>query len=341
MRTLSNPALAGLAVVAASWAFAPHADVLAQSAPPAQQPAERRFEVASVKPGLSPYEQGRLAGLGQPVPAARFGIQTQPGGRFLAGSSLKQLIAEAFDVKDYQIEGGPEWLATDYFEITANAGADATPADVNAMLRTLLNERFALRTRTETRQAPVYVLTVARSDGRLGSRLTPSTPECVQQMQETQQRRNDPAPAPQPERTPEVQAREQADMRERMKRMMAGDLANAPRCGTTMMGSRANGGTTYVAGGMEISSLVSRLSSELSAPVVDRTELSGRFDVTLEYLSERSFNGRPAGLDPNSTDPLPVPLVGALQQQLGLKLEKQIGPMPVVVIDAAARPTPD
>jgi uncharacterized protein (TIGR03435 family) len=186
----------------------------------------------------------------------------------------------------------------------------------------------------------VYVLTVARSDGRLGSRLSPSTPECVQQMQETEQRRNDPAPA-QPERPPEVQARELAETRERMKRMMAGDLANAPRCGTTMGGSRANGGTTYVAGGMEISSLVSRLSSELPAPVIDRTELSGRFDVTLEYLSERSFNGRPAGLDPNSTDPLPVPLVGALQQQLGLKLEKQIGPMPVVVIDAADRPTPD
>ena len=340
MRILWSPASGGLAVVALS-AFVVHAaaGVLAQSAQPA--PTERRFEVASVKPSLSPYEQGRLAGQGQAVPQARFGIQTQPGGRFLAGSSLKQLIAEAFDVKDYQIEGGPEWLSSDYFEITANAGADATPADVKTMLRTLLNERFGLRTRTEIRQAPVYVLTLARSDGRLGARLTPSAPECVQQMQETQQRRNDPAPAPQPERTPEVQAREQADMRERMKRMMAGDLANAPRCGTTMMGSRANGGTTYVSGGMEMSSLVSRLSSELSAPVLDQTGLSGRFDLTLEYLSERSFNGRPAGLDPNSTDPLPVPLIGALQQQLGLKLEKQIGPMPVVVIDAANRPTPD
>ncbi len=59
------------------------------------------------------------------------------------------------------------------------------------------------------------------------------------------------------------------------------------------------------------------------------------------YQSERSFNGRPAGLDPNSTDPLPPLLIGALQQQLGLKLERQIGPMPVVVIEAANQPTPD
>ena len=330
-----------LIAVTASWVLAVQANslLLAQSSPPA--PTERRFEVASVKPGLSPYEQGRLAGQGQPVPAARFGIQTQPGGRFLAGSSLKQLVAEAFEVKDYQIEGGPAWLATDYFEVTANAGADATPADVKAMLRMLLRERFGLKTRSETRQAPVYVLTVARSDGRLGSRLTRSTPECEQQMLQSQQQQNNPAAAPPPERTPEVQAREQAALRERMKRMMAGDLANAPRCGATMMGSKANGGSTYVSGGMEISALVSRLSNELSAPVIDRTELSGRFDVTLEYLSERSINGRPAGLDPNSSEPLPPPLIGALQQQLGLKLEKQIGPMPVVIIEAADRPTPD
>ena len=97
----------------------------------------------------------------------------------------------------------------------------------------------------------------------------------------------------------------------------------------------------FLFGGTELTSLVSRISSELSAPVVDRTELSGLFDIVLEYLSERTINGRAAGLDPNSTDPLPPPLIGALQQQLGLKLEKQIGPMPVVIIDAADHPTPD
>jgi uncharacterized protein (TIGR03435 family) len=92
---------------------------------------------------------------------------------------------------------------------------------------------------------------------------------------------------------------------------------------------------------MELKALVSRLSSELSAPVVDQTNLPGLFDVTLEFLSERTINGRPAGLDANSTESLPVTLPAALQQQLGLKLEKQLGPMPVVVIDAADRPTPD
>lgn len=321
-------------IIALIGSFVFHASGGGALAQPAQSPPnERRFEVASVKPTVSPAELGRLAaqsGGGFQMPP-NFGIQTRPGGRFTAGTStLKQLIAEAFEVKDYQIDGGPPWLTTDYFDITANAGADATPADVKAMLRTLLAERFGLRTRSETRQAPVYVLTAARSDGRLGSRLTRPTPECIQQIE---QRKSGTAPPP-PSRTP-------SDIQQDFKRVSSGDLSMTPRCGTTMMMSRANGGSTILYGGMELTSLVSRISSELSAPVIDRTGLSGLFDIVLEYLSERTMNGRAGGLDPNSTDPLPPPLVGALQQQLGLKLEKQTGPMPVVVIDAAEHPTPD
>jgi uncharacterized protein (TIGR03435 family) len=310
--------------------------VLAQSAQ--APPAERRFEVASVKPALSPYELGRLAAQsGAPsFQPSRFGISTQPGGRFTAGTStLKQLIAEAFEVKDYQIEGGPTWLTVDYFDITANAGADATPADVKAMLRTLLAERFGLRTRRDTRQAPVYMLTIARSDGRLGSRLTRATPECVQQIE---QRKNGTAP---PTQTPEAEREQRERMQAQMKRLGSGDSSMTAPCGSSMMMSRANGGSTLVFGGTELTSLVSQISGELSAPVLDRTDLTGLFDISVEYLSERRLNGRGGGLDPNSTDPLPPPLTGALQQQLGLKLEKQVGPMPVVIVDAADHPTPD
>jgi uncharacterized protein (TIGR03435 family) len=135
------------------------------------QAAERRFEVASVKAALSPAELGRLAAQSGQMPSS-FGIQTSPGGRFRASPvTLKQLIAHAFDVTDYQIDGGPKWLASDYFEINATAAAEATPAEIRTMLRTLLSERFGLRTHSDIRQTQTYVLTVARSDGRLGSRL--------------------------------------------------------------------------------------------------------------------------------------------------------------------------
>jgi uncharacterized protein (TIGR03435 family) len=334
---LQNPMPIRIIIAAAVFVVLAGADgALAQSAQ--TPPSGRRFDVASVKPALSPAELGRLAAQsGGPPPMPRFGIQTQPGGRFTAGTStLKQLIAEAFDVRDYQIEGGPKWLTTDYFEITANAGADATPADIKAMLRTLLAERFGLRTHSETRQVLVYVLTVARSDGRLGSRLKPATPECIEQLE---QRKNGTAP-PKPQ-TPEDEREQRDRIQSQLKRLSSGDSAMTAPCGSQMMSSRANGVSRLLLGGIELKSLVSRISSELSAPVVDRTGLSGLFDISLEYITERTFNGRASGLDPNSTDPLPPPLAGALQQQLGLKLDKQIGPMPVVIIDAADHPTPD
>ena len=326
-------------VTAASFVFQAGAgSSLAQSAQ--SPPDDRRFEVASVKPGMSPFEAGRAAGqTGAPIALSKFGIGTQPGGRFTAGSTLKQLVAEAFDVKDYQIDGGPPWLATDYFDITANAGADATPADVKAMLRTLLAERFGLRTRSGTRQASVYVLSVARSDGRLGSRLTPSSPECIQQLE--QRKRTATAAEPSSPPSDAERQRDRERMQAQLKRLGTGDSSVVAPCGSTMMRSSATGASTVLFGGTEIKSLVSRISSELSAPVLDQTGLSGLFDLSLEYLSERGINGRPAGIDPNSTDPLPPPLIGALQQQLGLKLEKQVAPMPIVIIDAAEHPTPD
>jgi uncharacterized protein (TIGR03435 family) len=285
----------------------------------AQSPAaEKRFDVASVKPSMSPYELGqqRAAG-GAPNVIPFFGNQILPGGRFRAMSTLKQLVTQAFDVKDYQVEGGPKWLTADYFEINASAGGDATTAEMNAMLKALLLERFALKTHIDTRQAPSYVLTVARSD-RLGSGLKPTSTECLQLIEA---RKKGTAPPPTP--------------------LQSTGLPTEPTCGMTMGISRANGGSTRLFGGTEIKSLLSAISSELAAPVVDKTGLTGLYDITIEFTSERQTAGRPGGLDPNSNDTPPPPISIAVEKQLGLKLEKQMAPLPFVVIDGAEHPTPD
>jgi uncharacterized protein (TIGR03435 family) len=289
----------------------------AQSAAP-----DQRFDVASVKPAQSPAEAGaeagRLRAEGKPVPPAFFGSRPMPGGRYQADSSLKQIVAQAFDVKDYQIEGGPAWLSTDYFAINASAGRDATAAEMNAMLRTLLVERFKLRTHADTRQAPVYVLSLARSDGRLGGGLKPTPPDCLQQ----------------------IEARKNGQASPSRPALSSGALPTTPTCGTSMTIGRSNGAMTLLYGGSELKSLLSTISSEVAAPVTDRTGLTGLFDIVLDFTSERSA-GRPVGLDPNSNDTPPPPLGVALEKQLGLKLEKQIGPLPIVVIDGVDRPTAD
>lgn len=251
------------------------------------------------------------------MPGARVGTSILPGGRFTAASlTLKGLIAYAFDVRDFQIEGGPPWLTSDYFEVNAIAGADASQDDVRRMLRTLLAERFGLRTRIETRQAPVHVLILARSDGRWGPGLKRTTPECERQLAERKAGKISSPPAFNPD-------------------------APVPVCGVTAGVRSPNGASKLLLGGMELTALVRSISSELSAPVIDRTGLSGLFDITLEFMTARSIAGRAPGLDANSTDPLPLPIDAALPAQLGLRLEKEIGPLPVVLVDAATPPTVD
>jgi len=100
----------------------------------------------------------------------------------------------------------------------------------------------------------------------------------------------------------------------------------------------ATGAATYAMGGWPLSTLVEHFSNELGAPVIDQTGLAGRFDAVVEYES-----GRRAGRGPdlNSTDPLPVPLPQAVQQQLGLKLDKGTALLPITIVDAADQPSPD
>jgi len=64
--------------------------------------------------------------------------------------------------------GGPSWIDSDRFDVEATAGASVPFDELRAMERTLLGDRFHLKTHTETRELPVYVLSLARRDGKLG-----------------------------------------------------------------------------------------------------------------------------------------------------------------------------
>jgi uncharacterized protein (TIGR03435 family) len=283
-------------------------------------PAGPRFEVASVKPGMSPFDAGRAAGAsGGRVSFPFFGVRTRPGGRLEALANLQGLILSAYRIESYQIEGGPKWLTTDYFEIAAKAEREtATDAELFEMLKSLLAERFGLRVHVETRQASVFMLS-ARADGRLGAGLKRTSSECERDLEERKRTGASPPPQPRPSGTP--------------PRL-------TPACGMASNMITAAGVETWAMGGRPFTELVSRLSSELKAPVVDRTGLTGLFDVLIEFESKRRLPAaRPPGLDVNSTDPLPVPLPAAVQQQLGLTLEKRTGPLPITIVDAAEPPS--
>jgi uncharacterized protein (TIGR03435 family) len=119
-----------------------------------------RFEVASVKPNKSGNAVIGGSGLGKPGEFQRINVP------------LRVLILEAYRIRSSALIGGPSWIATDRFDVVARA---AQPGPLVEMVKTLLADRFKLVTHNETRELPIYALTIARRDGRLGPNLHPST----------------------------------------------------------------------------------------------------------------------------------------------------------------------
>ena len=103
------------------------------------------------------------------------------GGRLTATDTVQNLARVAFGLTSpEQIVALPVWATTELFTIVAVApsGTPDSPRPLLAMLRTLLRNRFALASHTEARDAPIYVLSLARADGTLGAGLRPSDFDC-------------------------------------------------------------------------------------------------------------------------------------------------------------------
>jgi uncharacterized protein (TIGR03435 family) len=121
------------------------------------------FEVTSVKPNTS--------GISNAIPPSR-----SNGSYSASNVALKSVIANAYEVRIFQIQGGPDWLGSERFDIIAR-GREGTPDRLRpAMLRTLLAERFKLVAHFETKEQQVYALTLLGGDGRLGPQLKPAAP---------------------------------------------------------------------------------------------------------------------------------------------------------------------
>jgi uncharacterized protein (TIGR03435 family) len=143
--------------------------VLSAHAPDQERPT---FEVASVKPRTLP---GTTLSAPQGV---------RPGGAFgMVDSTVARLVMYAYDLPDYEVIGGPAWVRTDRFDISARAGRDASVPDIRRMLQSLLEDRFKLHTRTEQREMTIYKLVMARGDGRLGPNIKESDDECKRLVQ--------------------------------------------------------------------------------------------------------------------------------------------------------------
>jgi uncharacterized protein (TIGR03435 family) len=91
----------------------------------------------------------------------------QAGHLHLTGFPHRPLMAAAWQVKPYAIEGGPAWLDSDRFDVAANAPQGTSPKDVQLMLRNLLIERFRLVAHNGEKVMAAYALVVGKGGPKL------------------------------------------------------------------------------------------------------------------------------------------------------------------------------
>jgi uncharacterized protein (TIGR03435 family) len=219
-------------------------------------------------------------------------------------ATLQQLIQHAYEVKPFQILGGPGWISYDGYDVEAKAQGNPGKEQIRLMLRRLLEERFQLKFRRETKAMGTYELTVTKG----GARLQPSKPEnCVDPNQAT---------PPDPGTT------------------------HLPKCGGAWLKGDQSG--MEIGGfGLAMSDFAKALSNALGGVVIDKTGITQKFDVRLEFSSRAGLTmgkpGAPAAPPPDES--AGTTLFAALQRQLGLQVESAKGPVEILVIERAERPS--
>ena len=310
------------------------------------------FEVATVKPS-PPLDMTKLAEQVKAGKMPRFGPHVNASQAEYTYMSLKDLIATAYAVKDYQVSG-PAWLATDRFDIVAKLPDGASKDDAPKMLQALLEERFKLAAHRDTQEHPVFALLVGKDGPKLKE--SQGTAEPID------------------ENAPLKPGETQMDSPSgpiRMTRSADGSMTmNMGAKGTMTVKVDAQAGTMHMesstvtmAGFADMLTKFLQMGGGGGRQVVDMTDLKGNYQVALdlslaELMAMARESAREAGIS------LPVPAAGgggenispasaasepsggssvfASVQKLGLKLEKRKATVEQLVIDHVEKtPTED
>ena len=231
----------------------------------AQQP---EFEVASVKPSANTLN------------GSNFNRQTG-GGLRATNVSLKALILFAYDIREQQLVGGPNWLDKDTYDIVAKPSENDNPTGAKRSFeeefrglrlrtRALLASRFHLVVHNETKEMPVYELLLAKG----GPKMEPSNAEGL----------------------------------------TINNRKGLTLCKKVTMPLFAANSLTY----------------KMGRTVIDKTGLTGEYDFEIHYVDDQAA----AAGDTSGPD-----FLTAMREQIGLRLESARGPVQVLVIDGAEKPS--
>jgi len=334
---LAGAGAAALVIPIAVGLFSAPRGIAQQTAEPTERPS---FAVASVKPS-DPDVRGIM-------------IRPGAGGRFSGSNlTLRFLIKFAYDLHDDQISGGPNWLDSKHYDIDANSdppfGGDPRSMNdaernefmrqIRLRLQSLLAYLFQLKISHATKEMSVYHLVVAKNGPKL---------------------------------------KEAQGLAEPLTQKLGQQKPDQPQAGPNQV-AQARGGMMFRIGGgvmdltnADMEGFAKALSEMTGRTVIDKTGLTGHYDIKVEYTPDPSLGmgrmmgpgpggpggggppggpggggppGGPGGGGPpggpqtppsESTGPT---LLTALQEQLGLKLESRKGPGEVFNVDSAQFPS--
>jgi uncharacterized protein (TIGR03435 family) len=254
----------------------------------AQSTPRLEFDVVSIKRNTAGPEAGG-------------GMRTLPDGtRIMTNQPIRSVINSASPVPVREVVGLPDWANVERYDLTAKPPVGSTREERLQMWQTLFADRMKLSAHVEHHERDTYSLVLARSDGRLGPQLKPSTLDCG------------PRPAGTPPPPPPTSS---------------SDFTS--RCGGSF------GATSIVSGGITMDSLVFSLEGLAGRLVNNKTGLKGFYALTLNFAQPRVPGAAPQ--EPALSDELPE-IFTALQEQLGLKLQPDKTTVPIFVVDHIERP---
>jgi uncharacterized protein (TIGR03435 family) len=230
-------------------------------------------------------------------------IRYMPGGGLnITNIPLRAMIGLAYDVRDFQISGGAGWVGTERFDITARAERAAAADGPDDFAKMTDDQRKTARDQM-----------AERLRGLLAERFQLVIHKEIKEQP--------------------IYVLGLAKNGPKLKE----NTAPGPRQGMSMNRGRLEGFAAPMA------MLGQILSQNMGRPVVDKTGLTGKYDFILEWTPDLGPDARAQGFGDGITAPAPAAggptIFTALQEQLGLRLESQKGPVENIVIDRAEKPS--
>lgn len=272
---------------------------------------KRAFEVVSVRQSESSFSSAQHSN----IPLGPMDAFAPTAGLFSATNvPLLQYMIFAYKLRPEQFVSVqsqlPAWANNTRYDIEARAAGNPTKDEFRLMMQDLLASRFKLGIHYETQQVPVMVM-VLDAPGKLGPGLRPHPEDSVCSD----------SPA-------------------------AGE-GSLDACGVVTPMPPSVPGRLRVGGrnvplAMFAALINTPAETGVDRPVLDGTQLAGKYDFVIEWTPEGSGSVPPgAGFQPDPSGPSFQAFQEALKEQLGLKLEPRIAPVQVIVIDHIEEPSPN